>query len=1117
MKIFRVLLLCICLTCSIKGFSQQSQTITLSVKKAPLETILSQIKKQTGVSFFYKKEILKKIGKISIQVNKATLQDVLDQCLQNTQIAYTFSASNLVVLIVKDEKKKTSGDQDPTDFIFAQTNLIKVQGFVYNTLGERLNGASVIIKRSHKGTTTKVNGEFELGNVDVTDTLRISFMGYTAKDVPISSQTEFVVMLKETDNQLDMVEVQAYGLTTKRFAMGEISQLNAKDLERQPVSNPMLALKGLVPGVLISPTSGYSNAPVKVEIRGRSSIDPGSISDPLYIIDGVPLIQPNIGAVTKSSYSDGSTGLQQAGFTLSKGQSPFANLNIHDIESITVLKDAAATAMYGSRGGNGVIIINTKKGKPGKTELNVNVGHTINQTMGRYDMLNTSQYLQMRREALQNDGLVPSILNAPDIVLWDSSRNVDWQKELWKPSNSSNADVSISGGNDLTTFRISGQYINGRDLSPLTDKNLNKSANASFNLNHHSLNQKLSVDIAAAYGYGDVNQIAVGGTVSLAPNFPAIFDERGNLNYTDWNASNIQGAFPFSSLLVSSLSSTNFLNSSLRVAYHIVNGLDVSLSTGYNLGLNNNTFTNSIASQNPRDNPTALVYFGNSKTDGWNVSPQINYSRLVGQGKITATLGGNLNSSSANGLTTIAFGYTSDLLARSINNAPFSSSYQDYAQTKYLDVHGSLNFIWGEKYIFEVSGNRDGSSNFGPGRQFGSFGVAGLSWIASEEKWLKKLFPFWISFVKFKGSFGTTGAYPNIAYQYLSQWSNSNLGNGQTPLFDYNGVKPQVPIHAVNQDYRWETNKELNMAMDLGFLKDRVTFHAAVYRKRTNNQLAQLPTAIFTGFESVQGNSQASVQNSGLEASLNLKLMDVKDFSWRTTLNFSSNQNKLLAFPGIAYSAYYTTRRVGESLNTIYLLHYLGVDPQTGQRAYQDFDKNGVITITSSMAPGIGDDKRVAIDLSPKFGAGVMNSLSYKNVLTLSFDLIYQSRTVLSPYARVLGGRLNDNIAVDVFNNHWQKPGDVALYPRFSTSMSDNFSSSDGAYINGSFLRLQNAALNYALPDRLAKKIGMQRMSFMISMQNVFTLTKYPGIDPEVPFAAQPQPKVFSGRLSLTF
>jgi TonB-linked SusC/RagA family outer membrane protein len=1112
MKIIRLLLLFICLLTNVKLFAQQSQIITLSLKNVPLETVFSQIKKQTGITFVYNKDILKIAGKVSVQAEKADLQTVLKQVFHNTSINFTVVGKTVVL-----SNKKNADGNIILDNSFFSTG--SAHGFVYTIGGARLNGASVIIKRSLQGTITNSNGEFTLGEVRTNDTLRVSFIGYDAQNVPVSAQTEFNIQLKETTNELDAVEVQAYGTTTKRLAIGEISQVNAKDIERQPVENPIMALKGLVPGLLITPTSGFSNAPVKVEIRGRNSIDPSSISDPLYIIDGVPLIQENIGYLQQSSYAKGSTGFQQAGFSYSGGQSPFAMLNPNDIESITVLKDAAATAMYGSRAGNGVIIITTKKGKPGKTQLDVTAGQTINRVIGHYDMLNTSQYLQMRREALKNDGITPSATSAPDVALWDTTRNIDWQKQVWKSALSSRVQATLSGGTELTTFRISGAYNAAKDVTPIANQNTNNSARVAFSFNHHSPDQKLSVDVNATYGHSNVSQINATEASTLAPDLPPIFDKNGNLNYADWNTAGLTTGFPFAGLLQPSVSNSDFLNSSLRAGYQIINGLKFNVTLGYNLGLNNNSTTYPIASLNPLFPPIGHAYFGNSRTDGWNITPKIDYSRQLGKGKLTALLGADLNNTSATGLTTVGFGYTSDELIKSLNNASFVSNFQDYTQTKYVDLHGSFNYNWEDKYIIEVSGNRDGSSNFGPGRQFGNFGVAGASWIASQEKWLKKAMPSWISLIKIKAAYGTTGVAPGSAYQYLSQWSNTGgTYAGATTLYSYNGIVPQVPIHAVNQDYRWETDKELNASFDLGLLDDRLTLHTAVYRKRSDNQLTQLPTPIFTGFTSVEGNSQANVQNSGVEIMLNARIVDTKQFSWSAAMSFGHNDNKLLAFPGIQYSPYYTTEKVGQSLNTVYLLHYLGVDPQTGQRSYEDFDKNGVIQMGNTSPGARGDDRSVAIDLNPKFESSLTNRFIYKD-FSLVFQFSYRRMMAQVPYTGT-AGVFNYNIPLSVFNNHWQKPGDISPNPRFSTqgTISDAFfNESDGAYTDGSYLRLQNVAISYALPNKLAKRIGVQGISLMISMENVFTLSKYPGIDPELPFGGQPQPKIFDGHLTLTF
>lgn len=1111
MRIFRLLLVCLLL--HVKLYAQQTKSITLSVRNVPLETVLSQIKKQTGVSFFFKKEVLKAVGKITVEAKKTELKTVLDQCFQDTRVGYTI-VGNIVTLALKDVKNNTSERQPEND----DSNQMPVKGMVYNSRGERLSGANIIVKRTRQGTITNAGGAFNLRNVRANDTLVISYMGYDPQERPVFSQTEFNVQLKETTNALDAVEVQAYGATTKRLAIGEISQITAKDIERQPVPNVILAIKSMVPGLMVTQTNGYSNSPVKVEIRGRNSIDPTSVSDPLYIIDGVPLIQANIG-MQASNYETGSTGLQQAGITVSGGQSPLANLNPNDIESITVLKDAAATAMYGSRAGNGVIIINTKKGKAGKTQLDATVSRSINTISGHHDMLNTSQYLEMRKEALRNDGFSPTITNAPDVVVWGDQRNVDWQKELWKSASSMNARASLSGGSEQTTFRISGLYSSLKEVSPLTDAITNKSANLAFNLSHYSLDRRLSIDLSATYGSNVANQIGNGGTSSLAPNLPPIFDDRGNLNYADWNAINLGDSYPFPQFLVPSKSNSDLLNGSLRVGFQALKGLNISTILGYNLGLNKNSFMTTIASQNPITSPTGQTIFGDSRTDGWNITPQIDYSLYLGKGKLTALLGGNLNSTTASGLTTFAMGYSSDELAKSINNAPYVTNYQDYAQSKYIDVHASLNYIWEGKYILEISGNRDGSSNFGPGRQFGNFGVAGASWIASEEKWVKKTVPNWVSLIKLKASYGTTGTYPNIAYQYLSQWAISSDGFGGTPLHSYNGILPQVPIHAVNQDYRWETVRQLNAAFDVAFLNDRIALHAAVYRKRSDNQLANLPTPLFTGFNSVFGNSAANVQNSGLELSLSGRVIDKEQLSWSATLNFGQNRNKLLAFPGIEYTPYYTIQKVGRALNTVYLFHYKGVDPQTGQRSYEDFNNDGAVKILNSESPGTnGDDRFVALDLSPKFEASMINQFSYKK-LSVFVHLAYRKMMSVIPYTAT-AGRFNTNIPQDVFDNHWKKPGDISPNPRFTTRPGTNdsyFASSDGAYTDASYLRLQNLAISYALPQQFSKKIGTQQISLMVSMQNVFTFSKYPGIDPELSFGTQPQSKIFNGQLTFTF
>src|SRR5258708_5258684 len=294
-----------------------------------------------------------------------------------------------------------------------------------------------------------------------------------------------------------------------------------------PLTRPTVA--GRVAGLVITSSSGYASSPVKVEIRGRNTINPGFTSDPLYIIDGVPLTVLEVGGQSTNQY--GSTGFIQNGtFTATGGQSPFFSLNPADIESIEVLKDADATAIYGSRGANGVILITTKKGKAGKTTFSLNLTQGMSEVTRHWAMLNTPQYLQMRREAFKNDGITPTLGNAPDLLLWDTTRNTNWQDQLWGGMGQvTNLQTALSGGDDRTVFRIGAGY--SRQTEILTHSGANQRASVSFNLNHHSLDQKFSVSLTTNFSYALVNTLYTPSAVSTAPDAPPIYNSAGGLNY----------------------------------------------------------------------------------------------------------------------------------------------------------------------------------------------------------------------------------------------------------------------------------------------------------------------------------------------------------------------------------------------------------------------------------------------------------------------------------------------------------------------------------------------------------------------------------------------------------
>jgi TonB-linked SusC/RagA family outer membrane protein len=1122
LRVMRLTALIVFIACMQVSAATHAQTITLSAKNESLIDVFEEIRHQAGYEFLCNVFVLQKATPVTVEFKNAPVEEVLAKIFRNQPL--TYSILNGKTIVVKAKEAPSTVTPLPVEADTAHPRLlatVDLIGVVQNEGGQPLSGATVAVKGKVKGTVANEKGLFIIRGVPVGSELIVSFIGYSSGQITVDAVPQILmVTLKPAVSELDATVVKAYGTTSQRLTTGNIARVGAEEIEKQPVMNPLLALEGRVAGLVITPSTGYASGPLKVEIRGRNTINPGFTSDPLYIIDGVPLTVLEVGG--NSSYQFGSTGfIQNEVFSPAAGQSPFFSLNPADIESIEVLKDADATAIYGSRGANGVILITSKKGKAGKTAFSLNLNQGMSEVNRHWAMLNTTQYLQMRREAFKNDGIAPAIGNAPDLLLWDTTSNTNWQDQLWGGMGQvSNLQASLSGGDDRTVFRIGAGYT--RQTEILTHSGANQRASVSFNLNHHSLDRKFSVSLTTNYSYSLVTTKFTPGAVWLAPDAPPIYNSAGSLNYAPWDAAGMGGYFPFGLLLFSSTSQTNLLTSSLGLNYELVKGLTLRLNLGYNNSELHIATLIPIAGQDPATNPTGSAQFGETRNNNLMIEPQLNYRRFIGEGKLDILLGASYQSTLTDGTNQDGIGYTNDAFIRTIANAPVVFDGENYAQYKYAAVFGSINYNWASKYILDLNARRDGSSRFGPGSQFGNFGSVGAAWIASEEDWVKKALPAAISFVKVRGSYGLTGSDAIGDYEYLSQWANSTSAGG-FPLATYGGVTPLVNTHAVDQDYHWQVNKKLEAAFDLGFLQDnRLFMEVAYYRNRCSDQLLQYPTPTFTGFSSVTANWPASVQNSGLEFLLNAKIIKTAAFSWSANFNMGINRNMLLAFPGLANSAYLAQYKVGQSLNEKYLLHYTGVDPLTGQYSYRDYNHDGAVGIDASVSPGTaGDDRYIGIDMSPKYSGGMGNQFSYRNY-SFSFFLSFRKQMGQNAYygSGYLPGQMG-NQSVDIYNSHWQKPGDKATFARFTTvgTTSDyNMINSDGAFTDASFVRLSNLSFSYALPDASAKKAHLQGCNLYIRAENILVLTRYKGIDPETQnFGGMPPARIFTGGVSFNF
>jgi len=1109
MKLTTLILITVMLHVSASSIAQK---VTLKEKNASLTDLFDQIRAQTGYDFALTSDVLANARPVTIDIKNEELKDALSEILKGQDLDFTLD--NKIVVIKKKEVSFIDNLKNKIKEELAQVN---VTGKVVDETGQPLPGVTVKIKgASNALTSTDANGRFTVTVPDDKTVLVFTSVGYdpqelTAKDIPLGA----TITLKASVNALSEVQVlnKGYYFEKRELTTGSLSVVGAKTIEQQPVFDPLQALEGQVAGLNIQQSSGIPGAYATVRVRGVNSIANGTT--PLYIVDGVPYSNQSLSSnLFGNALGFGSPGnpMQSVRSGTIAGQSPFSVLNLGDIENIEVLKDADATAIYGSRGANGVIIITTKKGKAGATKVNVDIAQGIGRVGHFLDLMNTQQYLQMRREAYTNDGLaIPSIAVTPTNTafdvngVWDTTRYTNWQKELiGNTAKYTNTNMSVSGGNVNTQFLIGAGYSRQTTVYPGSSEDQKGSLH--FSLSHVSDDQKFSVQLSASYVHDSnaIPQQDFTGRIILAPDAPAIYKPDGSINWQFYNNSPTWGN-PFAQLIATSTSISNNLVSSLNLAYKLLPGLSLKANVGYNRNEMNETAISPIE-VNP---PPAALGGGNFSTtafETWIVEPQLSYQKKMGRGDLSIQIGGSLqqNIEQNNSMTTAG---TSDALLSdpAAANPANTSLFFVYTKYKASSAYGHIGYNWDEKYIVSLTARRDGSSRFGADREFGNFGAIGAGWIFSKEKWLKDY--SWLNFGKLRFSYGTTGNDQLADYQYLSTYNpNSTV---------YQGIAGLAPTRLTNPYFAWEMVKKLEGGLDLGFLNDRIDLSVDFYRDRTDNQLVSYPLSSITGFTSIQYNLPAVVQNTGLEAQVTTNNVKSKDFSWLTTINFTLPNNKLISFPGLASSSYATSFVVGQSLFIKETYQYTGVNPQTGRYT--------VATANLSGNPSSPQDLVVTAPITQKYYGGIQNSFRYKHV---SLDIFIQ-------YVKQLGynylksitslpGAQSYNQLASVLNSRWTAPGQVTNTELFNTTNAGfNIYNSTATYSDASFVRLKNIALSYELPANWQHWAGFSNARIFVNGQNLYTLTKYVGLDPENAGGGSglslPPLRVFMAGLSASF
>lgn len=1051
-----------CLYSLAQASGQNDYPLTITGNNIPLREVFKAIKKQTGFAVMYNTAVtqLSQDEKVSVHFNNTPLEDVLTFLFKGRELGWKFNDD---VLILYKAERTTAPTKSLGDSSITKTTLT---GKVTDAGGNPVVGATVQVKGGNQGTTTDENGNFSLAKVDPNPVLVISSVGFEPREITVKGKS-VLAQLNVNINELDESVIIAYGTTTKRFNTGNVSTVKAEDIEKQPVSNPLAALQGRVPGMIITQKTGMPGGGFTVQIRGQNSIANGN--DPLYIIDGVPYVSQllkNIGPLA--------------------GGNPLSFINPSDIESIDVLKDADATAIYGSRGANGVVLITTKKGKFGQTKVDFNIYYGVAEVPRKLPLLNTNQYLEMRKEAFKNDNATPQAWDY-DLTLWDTTRNTDWQKTLiGGKAHYTNAQASLSGGNENTQYLLGGTFH--KESTVFLDGGSNQRSSFHFNISNSSANKKFRITLTGNYSVNDYNSIMNDLTnyIGLAPNAPAIYNTDGNLNWADGTWDN-----PFSYLKKKFKNETNNLISNAVLSYNILPNLEIKTSAGYTSMQVSELTAEPTNSFNPTWNvKTGYSSFVNNNIKSWIIEPQINYQLKKGTSRLSALLGATIQKNTAQGQILNASGFVSDALIENVQAASrITIRSNTNTQYKYNALFGRLNYDWSKKYILNLTMRRDGSSRFGPAKQFANFYSLGAAWIFTEENFVKEGLPV-VSFGKLRGSYGTSGNDQIGDYKFLDLYNSTQ--------YPYQGTQGLTPNSLYNPELAWELNKKLEVGLELGILKDKILFTASYYRNRSSNQLLSYVLPAFSGFNSITSNLPATVQNKGIELSLNTFNVKTRDFNWSSTFSLTISRNKLLTFPNIESSSYGGPNGliIGQPVGLIHVFNWAGVDSQTGLYQFTDFKGN------KTSDPSYVTDRTALINAEPKFYGGIQNKIEYKGFqLDVFFQFVKQIGVNYYLFSPAPAGTFGYNQVSEVLNR-WSGPNDMTSIQRFNQNYDtyDIFSKAQNSsqiYSDASFIRLKNIYLAYQFSDNLKEKMHLTNCRIYLQGQNLFTITRFKGLDPE--------------------
>lgn len=960
--------------------------------------------------------------------------------------------------------------------------------------GLGLPSVSIMVKGSRTGTSTDADGKYRIKAAS-NAVLIFKYISFKAQEVSVEGKTILDVTLVSDAQALKEIVVTGYGQQSRKTLTSAITSVSADQIENLPVANTDQLLQGKASGVQVNANNGSPGGGMFVRIRGTSSIN-GS-SDPLYVIDGIPMQSNNL-----------------AGIGVGGGvTSPMADLNPADIASMEILKDASATAIYGARAANGVVLITTKRGNSQKAKISLGSYYGAQTIDNKLAVVDGPTFESLMNEAAVNNGQAKPYANPQNAI------NTNWAEPIFRTAAIRNVDLSVDGGNEKIKYLVSANNFLQEGTIKVEDYARNS---LRVNLDFIPV-EKLKIGTSTFFTRNKRNRVAnddgLYGPVVGAYNYPS------NLPFYNptTGAYTKSGIYenPLTSINESSIDmSTNRLLTNVYAEYEFIKGL--KLKSTFSLDFSNiveNSYFNSLTISGSARN--GLITNMNTNDDNWIQENVLTYQFKANKNNFNVLVGTTLQESQYFRSTAIGEQFPSDQF-KQITSAAVQRGTTDRTSWGIASLFSRVTYDYDGKYLATVNVRRDGSSRFGEANKWGTFPSVAAGWVMSRESFMQEATA--ISNLKMRVSYGVTGNQSGISnFQSLGLWGGNlddlNAPSGNAAYADIPGI---TPLQLANPDLKWETTRQTDFGIDLGFFKDRLTITADYYVKKTEDLLLSVPLPRTTGYNSVVQN-YGEVSNKGFEFSFAASVIQKENFSWNSNFNIAANRSKILklAAPFNVYNRDLYRYEEGYPLYSFYFHEQTGVDTQTGAPIFTDVNGDGVFD------PNV--DRKIVGDANPDYFGGFTNTFTYKGFDLMAF-LQYSIGNDQLNWKRFFlehGGTRGVNFS-ETQLDRWQKPGDVTMIPKMNA---ENYASnlrSSRFMEDGSYMRLKNVSIGYKLPSATAKKLGMSSVRVYVSGQNLLTFTNYGGVDPElsglastkltqgIEFFSLPQPRVFMAGFNIS-